>query len=93
VSYYEAIGVEMAAGHAAALLQGMRSAFRLPRRMPEEPLHPDTRRRAGINYLCAGYKAFFNHIDRPMRMMADLLRQGRFADEAMQLLFSNEGRH
>jgi uncharacterized protein len=47
----------------------------------------------GLNYLCAGYKAFFNHIDRPMRMMADLLRQGRFADEAMQLLFSNEGRH
>jgi uncharacterized protein len=32
---------------------------------------------AGLNYLCAGYKAFFGHIDRPMRMMSDLLRQGR----------------
>lgn len=40
----------------------------------------------GLNYLCAGYKAFFTHIDRPMRMMAELLRQGRYADEVMQLL-------
>lgn len=37
----------------------------------------------GLNYLCAGYKAFFGHIDRPMRAMADLLRQGRHADEIM----------
>jgi uncharacterized protein len=44
----------------------------------------------GLNYLCAGYKAFFNHIDRPMRMMADLLRRGRFADEVMQLLATEE---
>ena len=29
----------------------------------------------GLNYLCAGYKAFFGHIDRPMRMMSDLLRR------------------
>jgi uncharacterized protein len=40
----------------------------------------------GLNYLCAGYKAFFTHIDRPMQMMAELLRQGRFADEAMAML-------
>ena len=40
----------------------------------------------GLNYLCAGYKAFFTHIDQPMRLMADLLRQGRFADEAMAML-------
>jgi hypothetical protein len=30
--------------------------------------------------------AFFKHIDRSMRLMADLLRQGRYADEAMALL-------
>ena len=29
----------------------------------------------GLNYLCAGYKAFFNHIDRPMQVMANLLRR------------------
>ena len=40
----------------------------------------------GLNYLCAGYKRFFTHVDRPMRMMADLLRQGRYADEVMGLL-------
>ena len=41
---------------------------------------------SGLNYLCAGYKAFFTHIDRPMRMMSDLLRRGHYADEVMQLL-------
>jgi uncharacterized protein len=40
----------------------------------------------GLNYLCAGYMAFFRHIDRPMKMMADLLRRGRYADEVMALL-------
>ncbi|UIE38562.1 anaerobic sulfatase maturase [Leptodesmis sichuanensis] len=40
----------------------------------------------GLNYLCAGYKAFFTHIDRPMRLMVTLLRQGRYADEVMQIL-------
>lgn len=40
----------------------------------------------GLNYLCAGYKAFFTHIDRPMRLMADLVRRGRYADEAMAIL-------
>ena len=44
----------------------------------------------GLNYLCAGYKAFFKHIDRPMRMMADLLRRGHYADEVMALLAAQE---
>ncbi len=39
----------------------------------------------GVNYLCAGYRAFFNHVDKPMRTMANLLRQGRYADEIMSL--------
>jgi len=39
----------------------------------------------GLNYLCAGYKLFFHHIDRPMKIMANLLRQGRYADEVMQM--------
>ena len=42
-------------------------------------LTPDGER--GLNYLCAGYKSFFNHIDGPMRLMAGLLRSGRYADE------------
>jgi uncharacterized protein len=44
----------------------------------------------GLNYLCAGYKAFFNHIDRPMRIMAELLRRGRYADEVMSILAEEE---
>ena len=31
----------------------------------------------GLNFLCEGFRAFFAHIDRPMRIMADLLRQRR----------------
>ncbi|MCP4360442.1 MAG: anaerobic sulfatase maturase [Chloroflexi bacterium] len=39
----------------------------------------------GLNYLCAGYKLFFKHVDRPMKIMANLLRQNRYADEIMKL--------
>jgi uncharacterized protein len=41
---------------------------------------------AGLNYLCEGYLAFFHHVDGPMRLMADLLRRGRSADEVMGIL-------
>jgi uncharacterized protein len=44
-----------------------------------------------LNYLCAGYKAFFTHIDRPMRLMVQLLKQGRYADEVMALLANQAG--
>ncbi len=39
----------------------------------------------GLNYLCAGYRAFFNHIDGPMKIMATLLRQNRAPAEIMQI--------
>jgi uncharacterized protein len=38
----------------------------------------------GLNYLCEGYKAFFKHADHNMKIMANLIRQGRFAEEIMQ---------
>jgi uncharacterized protein len=38
----------------------------------------------GLNYLCAGYKLFFHHIDEPMRIMTGLLRQNRAPAEIMQ---------
>jgi uncharacterized protein len=44
----------------------------------------------GLNYLCAGYKAFFKHADRPMRIMADLIRRGRPAEEVMGILEKEE---
>lgn len=37
----------------------------------------------GLNYLCTGYKAFYQHIDTAMKTMAKLLREGHFADEIM----------
>jgi uncharacterized protein len=40
----------------------------------------------GLNYLCAGYKAFFTHIDRPMRLMAQLLQSGGYPAQAMPIL-------
>ncbi len=40
----------------------------------------------GLNYLCAAYKRFFNHIDRSMHTMAQLLQQGRAAAEIMEML-------
>ncbi|MEN6439127.1 MAG: anaerobic sulfatase maturase [Syntrophobacter sp.] len=39
----------------------------------------------GLNYLCEGYKAFFNHAGKPMRIMADLIRRGRQAGEVMDI--------
>lgn len=39
----------------------------------------------GLNYLCGGYKEFFNHIDASMKTMARLVREGRYADEIMQM--------
>ena len=40
----------------------------------------------GLNYLCAGSKAFVAHIDRPMRLMADLLQRGQAPAQVMQIL-------
>ena len=42
----------------------------------------------GLNYLCAGYKMFFHHIDPYMRTMADLLRRQQPAGLIMQMLAS-----
>jgi uncharacterized protein len=37
----------------------------------------------GLNWLCAGLKAFFEHTEQPMKEMAGLLKSGRYADEIM----------
>jgi len=38
----------------------------------------------GLNYLCAGFKIFFNHINEPMQTMSQLLRKNRAPAEIMQ---------
>jgi uncharacterized protein len=45
----------------------------------------------GLNYLCAGFKDFFHHVDGPMRTMIDLMRQGRPASDVMTILATDEG--
>ena len=40
----------------------------------------------GLNYLCAAYKKFFNHIDPHMKTMERLLRADRAPAEIMQML-------
>jgi uncharacterized protein len=45
----------------------------------------------GLNYLCAGYKAFFRHIDHPMRIMSDLVRRGSPCTEVMRILADVDG--
>jgi uncharacterized protein len=37
----------------------------------------------GLNYLCQGYKRFFQHVDRPMRIMANLLQHDLAPAEIM----------
>jgi uncharacterized protein len=44
----------------------------------------------GLNYLCAGYKEFFQHTYQPMRVMATLLRQNRAPAEIMHILANQE---
>jgi uncharacterized protein len=45
--------------------------------------------KVGLNFLCAGLKAYFAHIDPYMRVLADLLRRGWSAAEIMPILAAN----
>jgi uncharacterized protein len=40
----------------------------------------------GLNYLCSGYRAFFEYADGPMQIMAGLIRQGRDAEGVMEVV-------
>ena len=60
----------------------------------ECPKHRFTQTAAGeygLNYLCAGYKHFFHHIDPYMRFMADELRNNRSPSRVMELARSRRG--
>jgi uncharacterized protein len=51
---------------------------------PKDRLLETPRGEPGLNYLCQGYKAFFTHVDRPMRRMAGLLQDRHAPAEIMQ---------
>ena len=46
----------------------------------------------GLNYLCAGFKAFFHHVDGPMRTMGALLAEGRAPSEIVGLYEAADAR-
>ena len=45
-----------------------------------------------LNYLCAGYKAFFNHIDEPLKMMVQLYKNGEPATKVMSQMLAKDRR-
>ena len=58
----------------------------------ECPKHRFTKTAAGeygLNYLCAGYKHFFHHIDSYMRFMSEELKQDRAPARVMEWARSN----
>jgi uncharacterized protein len=44
----------------------------------------------GLNYLCAGYKRFFRHVDEPMRFMAGELAAGRAPAHVMRWMAARD---
>lgn len=59
---------------------------------PKNRLLPAGDGEPGLNHLCEGYRAFFRHIDRPMRMMAAALRMGKPATVVMGILAEEKSR-
>ncbi len=45
-----------------------------------------------MNYLCEGYKAFFHHVDRPMKIMIGLVQRGFPGTKVMQILAEEDAR-
>lgn len=43
----------------------------------------------GLNYLCEGYRAFFEHVDQPMRFMAQKLRMNQAPSEIRKFKMTN----
>ena len=46
----------------------------------------------GLNYLCAGFKEFFHHVDGPMRVMGELLSRNRAPAEIMERYAAEDAR-
>ncbi len=46
----------------------------------------------GLNYLCPGFKTFFHHVDRPMRIMGELLARKRSPADIMALYATEDAK-
>jgi uncharacterized protein len=47
----------------------------------------------GLNYLCAGYKHFFHHVDPYMRFMAEELKHNRAPARVMEWARKRRAQH
>ncbi len=45
---------------------------------------------SGLNYLCAGFKDFFHHVDEPMQVMVEAIRAGQTAAPVMQFMAQSD---
>jgi len=52
---------------------------------PKDRIGTGTDAEPPVNVLCEGYRAFFTHIDQPMKIMVELLRRQRPPSEIMEL--------
>jgi uncharacterized protein len=53
---------------------------------PKDRILKTPDRSPGLNYLCAGYRSFFNYIDQPVRHMAAYLKSGKAPAEIMPIM-------
>jgi uncharacterized protein len=58
---------------------------------PKDRFKPATDGEPGLNYLCAGFRMFFRHVDRPMRDMSRLLSRGEPPANIMGSMKKNKG--
>ena len=59
---------------------------------PKDRFTDDPYGEPGLNYLCPSFKAFFHHVDRPMRMMSERLSAGRAPSELMALYAAEDAK-
>jgi uncharacterized protein len=59
---------------------------------PKDRFTDDPYGEPGLNYLCPSFKAFFHHVDGPMRAMSELLTAGRAPSELVHAYAAQDAR-
>jgi uncharacterized protein len=59
---------------------------------PKDRFIPTPDGEPGLNYLCPGFKAFFHHVDGPMRFMTEQLQRDRAPSEIMALYATEDAK-
>jgi uncharacterized protein len=59
---------------------------------PKDRFTADPYGEPGLNYLCPSFKAFFHHVDGPMRAMSELLTAGRGPSELVQVYAAQDAK-